>query len=40
MKVIVDEEVSGRLGTIREAVELRDAQRRTYGYFHPVSRGA
>ena len=38
MKVLVDEQLRGRLGTIHEAVELRDAEGRTYGYFHPVVR--
>jgi len=38
MKVLIDEEVSGRLGAVREAVELRDAHGRTYGYFHPIPR--
>jgi hypothetical protein len=38
MKVLVDNEVSGRLGAVRESVELRDAEGRVYGYFHPVTR--
>ena len=36
MKVLVDEQLIGRLGVIHEAVELRDAQGRTFGYFHPA----
>ena len=38
MKVLVDNELSGRLGAVRESVELRDEQGRLYGYFHPVPR--
>jgi hypothetical protein len=37
MKILVDDEVIGRLGAVREAVELRDGNGRTYGYFHPVA---
>ena len=37
MKVLVDNEISGRLATIHEAVELRDSGGRTYGYFHPAT---
>ncbi len=37
MKVLVDNEVIGRLGAVHEAVELRDGNGRTYGYFHPVA---
>jgi hypothetical protein len=40
MKVLVDDQLSGRLGAIYEAVELRDAEGRTYGYFHPVATSA
>jgi hypothetical protein len=40
MKVLVDEHLSGRLGAIHEAVELRDAEGQTYGYFHPVATSA
>jgi hypothetical protein len=36
MKILVDDEIVGRLGAIHEAVELRDGNGRTYGYFHPV----
>jgi hypothetical protein len=36
MKVLVDEQLTRRLREIHEAVEIRDMQGRTYGYFHPV----
>jgi hypothetical protein len=36
MKVLIDDEIIGRLGAVREAVELRDGNGRTFGYFHPV----
>jgi hypothetical protein len=37
MKVLVDDEIIGRLGALHEAVELRDDNGRIYGYFHPVA---
>lgn len=36
MRVLVDEQLSGRLREIREPVEIRDEQGRTSGYFHPA----
>ena len=36
MKVLVDDQLSGRLAAIHEAVELRDGHGRTFGYFHPA----
>jgi len=38
MKVLVDDEVSCRLGAIREIIELRDTQGRIFGYFQPLPR--
>ena len=38
--MLVDEHLGGRLGAIHEAVELRDVEGRTYGYFHPVATSA
>ncbi len=37
MKVLVDDQLSGRLREIDEPAEIRDAQGRTSGYFHPAS---
>ena len=37
MKVLVDDQLSARLGEVREPVEVRDTSGRTYGYFHPVA---
>ncbi len=36
MKVLVDDQLSGRLREIGEPVEIRDAHGRTSGYFHPA----
>ena len=36
MKVLVDEQLSSRLGELHEAMELRDRSGRVYGYFHPA----
>ena len=38
MRVLVDNELSGRLRAVREAVELRDEEGRVYGYFHPATK--
>lgn len=40
MKILVDDQLTGRLRSVHEAVELRDASGRTYGYFHPVASDA
>jgi len=36
MKILVDDQLSGTLAEVREAVELRDHEGRVYGYFQPV----
>ncbi len=37
MKVLVDDQLSGRLREIQEPIEIRDAQGRISGYFHPAA---
>jgi hypothetical protein len=36
MKVLVDDQLRDRFREVHEAVELRDAAGRTYGYYHPA----